>query len=149
MGNKIDINQANSKNREAIVSLLQSEGLPVEDLSQELRHFFIATDSRYVIGAIGLETYERNGLLRSLVVKPEYRKMKIAASLVSELEKLAKTLGLQNIYLLTETAQDYFSKKGYETIARDLAPETLKQSTEFSHVCPGSAILMKKTLTHY
>lgn len=149
MPNTIDINQANSKNREAIVSLLQSASLPVEDLPQELQHFFIATDNRYVIGAIGLETYERNGLLRSLVVKPEYRKMKIAAGLINELEKLARTLGLQNIYLLTETAQNYFSMKGYETIGRDDAPESLKQSTEFSHVCPSSAILMKKMLTHY
>lgn len=149
MGNKIDISRANSKNREAIVSLLQSAGLPVEDLPQELQHFFTATDNTYIVGAIGLETYERNGLLRSLVVKPEYRKMKIAAGLISELEKLARNLGLQNIYLLTETAQGYFSTSGYETIARDLAPETLKQSAEFSHVCPGSAILMKKMLTQY
>jgi amino-acid N-acetyltransferase len=149
MPNTIDINQANSKNREAIVSLLQSASLPVEDLPQELRNFFIATDNGHVIGAIGLETYERNGLLRSLVVKPEYRKMKVAADLINELEKLAKSLGLQNVYLLTETAQGYFSTKGYETIGRDEAPGSLKQSTEFSHVCPSSAVLMKKMLTHY
>ncbi len=119
MPNKIDINQASSKNREAIVSLLQSASLPVEDLPQELPQFFIATDNGYVIGAIGLETYERNGLLRSLVVKPEYRKMKIAAGLINELETLAGNLGLQNVYLLTETAQSYFSTKGYATIGRD------------------------------
>ncbi len=149
MLNKIDITQANSKSREEIISLLQSSSLPAEDLPHDMGQFFVATDNGYVIGAIGLETYERNGLLRSLVVKPGYRKMKIATALVRELEKRAKDLKLQDIYLLTETAQSYFSPKGYETIGRDEAPESLKQSTEFSHVCPSSAILMKKKLTHY
>ena len=149
MRNQFDINQANSKNREAIISLLQSESLPVEDLPQDLRNFFTATGNGFIIGAIGLETYERNGLLRSLVVKSEYRKMKIAEHLINELEKLAKDLRLQSIYLLTETAQAYFAKKGYETIARNEAPDSIMKSTEFSHVCPASAILMRKTLTHH
>lgn len=148
MTRQIDISRANFKNREAIISLLQSAGLPVEDIPTDLQHFFTATENGLVIGVIGLETYERNGLLRSLVVKPEYRNMKIAAALVSEIEKLAKTLGLLDIYLLTETAQDYFLAKGFETIARNEAPESLKRSTEFSHVCPASAVLMKKRLIH-
>ena len=96
-----------------------------------------------VIGAIGLETYERSGLLRSLIVKPEYRKMNIAAALVNEIESLGRRLGLANIYLLTETAKDYFDRKGYETIERTEAPESLQQSSEFSHVCPSTAVVMK------
>ena len=146
MPNQIDITTVNPKFREAIISLLQSEGLPVEDLPPMMQNFFVAMDNGFVISAVGLKIYERSGLLRSLVVKPEYRKMKIAAGLVNEVEVSGRRLGLKNIYLLTETAKDYFHRKGYEQIARDEAPESIKQSTEFSHVCPSTAILMKKTI---
>ncbi|HYF29612.1 MAG TPA: arsenic resistance N-acetyltransferase ArsN2 [Chitinophagaceae bacterium] len=146
MPNQIDISKVAPGYREAIIGLLQSEKLPVEDLSDNLQHFLVATDNGTVIGVVGLETYDQNGLLRSLVVRPEYRKMKIAVSLVNELENMARNAGLNNLYLLTETAQGFFAKNGYETIHREQAPESLKQSTEFSHVCPTTAILMKKTI---
>jgi amino-acid N-acetyltransferase len=144
MSNQIDIVPVDLKFRDAIISLLQSEGLPVNDLPPELPNFLMATGNGCVVGGIGLEIYERNGLLRSLVVKHEYRNMKIAADLINELEKLAKNAGLNAVYLLTETAQDYFSKKGYEVVNRSDAPESLKQSSEFSHVCPSTAVLMRK-----
>lgn len=147
MRNQIDISPADRKYREAIISLLQSANLPVEDLPPQLQNFYTATDNGFVIGAVGLETYDRNGLLRSLIVNPEYRKMKIAAALVDAIEKLGRSLGLTNIYLLTETAPDYFGRMGYEKISREQVPASLKQSTEFSHVCPSTAILMKKAIS--
>jgi amino-acid N-acetyltransferase len=146
MPNQIDITQFKLKYREALISLLQSEGLPVEDLPKDLSNFYMATDNGFIVGAIGLEIYDRSGLLRSLVVKPEYRKMKIATSMVDELQKQARILGLKEIYLLTETATNYFSKIGFEETSRDEAPVALKQSTEFSHVCPSTAIFMKKKI---
>ena len=146
MGNQIQIVPVEPAYRDAIISLLQSEKLPVSDLPTDLPDFLMAIDNGNVVGGIGLEIYARNGLLRSLVVKPEYRNMKIAASLISELEKVARDAGLQVIYLLTETAPDYFSKKGYEVIARSEAPESLQQSSEFSHVCPTTAVLMRKRI---
>ena len=62
------ITKANTEQRNAIISLLRLEKLPVEDLSVTLKHFFVATDAGGVIGAIGLELYGSCGLLRSMVV---------------------------------------------------------------------------------
>jgi len=146
MQNHIVFDVAESKDRDAIISLLQAEKLPVEDLSTDVANFFVAKEDGLVIGSIGMEIYERNALLRSLVVKARFRKMKVAAALINELEKEARDKGLENIYLLTETAQEYFSKRGYNTINRNEAPLSLQKSSEFSHVCPANAILMKKIL---
>ena len=146
MGNQINIDPVHPEFREALISLLQSEGLPVSDLPLDLSHFLMATDNGMIIGGIGLEIYESNGLLRSLIVKREYRGMQIAAGLVQEIEQRAKNAGLHTMYLLTETAQDYFSKKGYEIVNRSDAPESLQRSTEFSHVCPTTAVLIKKEI---
>lgn len=82
-----------------------------------------------IIGLIGLEPYDRYGLLRSLVVHPDHRNKRIAETLVTKLEKSAKASGIITLYLLTETADRYFGKKGYQTVARDEVPEALKQSS--------------------
>jgi len=146
MANIITINTAGPTYREAIIDLLQSERLPVEDLPLNLTNFFIAMDNGFAVGAIGLEVYGSAGLLRSLVVKGEYRKMKIGASLINKIEQLGKSVGLDTIYLLTETAQQYFTRKGYFNIERKDAPALLQQSSEFTHACPASAILMRKNI---
>jgi amino-acid N-acetyltransferase len=146
MQNQFAICIAEPKNRNGIISLLQEEKLPADDLSVDLLNFFVAKDNGNLIGSIGLEIYDHNGLLRSLVVKASHRKMKVATALVNELEVSARKMGLKNIYLLTETAEGYFTKKGYVTITRREAPTSLEHSTQFSHVCPSSATLMVKRL---
>jgi len=132
--------------REDIVALLSAEKLPVSDLPESLKNFLAVVESDELIGVIGLETYGHYGLLRSLAVHPNSRNQNIAGKLVAQLEKLAVSEGLKSIFLLTETAQDYFSRKGYQAISRAEMPSEVQQSSEFSHVCPQSAIAMKKDL---
>ena len=144
--NKIEITRAESRYRPSIVSLLQKENLPVEDLPEILPHFLIAMDNNQVIGVIGLEQYENIGLLRSMAVDKLYRNRSIASELVMELENLAIKKGIHCIYLLTETASDFFKKRKYEVITRNEAPGSVKASSEFSSVCPVSAIVMRKLL---
>ena len=146
MVDQFNITPFNPEYKETIISLLQSEGLPVEDLPLGLPNFLMAKYNGFIVGAIGMETYGHEGLLRSLVVKRAYRKMSIAARMIEELERLAKTLEIKSIFLLTETAQDYFLKKGYEFLPREQAPGPIRQSSEFTHACPASATLMQKKI---
>lgn len=146
MQNQIVISSAKQGHCEAIIALLQSEKLPIEDLSQDISGFLTATDNGLVIGAVGLQIFGAHGLLRSLVVKPEYRRLKIAAELVSQLEIVARQHSLTHLYLLTETAQGYFAEKGYHLIDREQVPNTIQQSTQFNNVCPVSAAVMVKKL---
>lgn len=138
--------QANQTHRSAIIELLKNEKLPVGDLPGNLDHFFVAINDNNIIGAIGLEHYPPLGLLRSMVVRKDYRNQKVATALVETLEKHASDLKIEWIYLLTETASVYFEKKSYLKVARTEVPDEIKQSTEFSSVCPVSAIVMKKLL---
>ena len=132
--------------KEDIVALLSAEKLPVSDLPESLKNFLAVIESDKLIGVIGLETFGHYGLLRSLAVHPNSRNQNIAGKLVAQLEKLAVSEGLKSIFLLTETAHDYFSRKGYQAINRAEMPSEVQQSSEFSHVCPQSAIAMKKDL---
>jgi amino-acid N-acetyltransferase len=146
METEIEIKKGNNGYRHSIVALLQSENLPVDDLTDDFDNFFIAVNGETVVGAIGLEQYDDCGLLRSLIVHKDYRNEKIAGKLVARLEAEAATAGIRSMYLLTETAPLYFTKKGYEKISREEVPQSLQQSSEFSHVCPQSAIVMKKSI---
>lgn len=132
--------------RQSITHLLQTEGLPTDDLPASLDTFYVALEDSEIVGAIGFERYDDCGLLRSMVVGKEFRNRQIAARLVQQVEDGAKEAGLCCLYLLTETAPQYFAKKGYETISRAAVPAPLQASSEFSHICPSSAIVMKKQL---
>ncbi len=131
---------------ESIVALLISQNLPVEDLPETLDSFLVARTNDQLVGVVGIETYGDFALLRSLAVHPEFRGQGIADQLVRNIEKHASSKGLKEIYLLTETAPEYFDRKGYQRITRSGFPEAVQQSSEFSHVCPQSSIVMKKTL---
>ena len=138
--------RADNEQRQAVIALLQSENLPVEDLPGLLDDFFVAIAGKTIVGAIGLEQYGKAGLLRSLVVNKTHRNKNIASQLISRLEKHAVESGVDTMYLLTETAPQYFETKGYRSITREEVPTRLQTSSEFSHVCPASAIVMKKVL---
>ena len=138
--------QANQTHRQAIIKLLKAEKLPVDDLPDNLDHFFVASIDDEIIGAIGLELYPPFGLLRSMMVQKDHRNQKVAEALVQTLEKHAINLKISSIYLLTATASTYFDKRNYQRVERTDVPDEIKGSTEFSSVCPVSAIVMKKSL---
>jgi amino-acid N-acetyltransferase len=143
----MQIAKAAAQNRNEIINLLQANKLPVEDLPISLTDFYTATEEGKIIGLIGMERYGQCGLLRSMVVHPDYRNKQIAKALVKMLEEQAIASGIKVMYLLTETADTYFIKKGYSPIARGEVPAEVKVSSEFSYVCPVSAIVMRKSLS--
>ena len=140
-----EIQKPGAEDLQEIQQLLQQNKLPVVDIA-DLSHFFIVRKDKKINGVIGLEIYGQHGLLRSMATDAAYRNYGMAASLVDKLFQYASTIGLKEMYLLTETAEQYFKKKGFHKIERDNAPGAIKQSKEFSNLCPSSAVVMKKVL---
>jgi amino-acid N-acetyltransferase len=132
--------------RDAVIELLKAEKLPVEDLPASLEHFVTSKENGMLTGVGGLEIYGNYGLLRSLAVHPEHRNKGIAGTLLSDIENRARAIGLHQLFLLTETAAAYFSAKGFSQVSRELVPEEIRSSSEFSNICPQSAIVMSKQL---
>jgi len=132
--------------KEQVTALLAAEKLPITDIPENLDNFFVATAGNKVIGVAGMEIYGNYGLLRSVAIEPEHRGLGIADKLISHIESLANSKKLSALYLLTETAPEYFRNKGFVEIGREMVPEEIQCSSEFSHVCPVSAIVMKKSI---
>ena len=131
----------------AACSLLRSCSLPVEDVAEDqLEHFIGIYDGEELVALGGLEPYEGAGLLRSVCVRPASRGRGLAGAIVDALERRACEEGLEQIFLLTETAAAYFERRGYRRESRDAAPPAIAASSQFTQVCPASAVFMAKSL---
>ena len=140
------IHKAHKSQYREICDLLFVEKLPTEDLNPELPDFFVAENNGKVVGVIGLEKYNDSALLRSMIVESTHRNEGIASRLVNELIQHAIVNDVKSLYLITNTAEPYFAKKGFIKIERDkVAPEVL-QSKEFNGLCPASSTIMVKQL---
>lgn len=125
--------------------LLNYEELPVDDLDESsVERFLVCRDEKGVVAAVGLEIFERVALLRSLVVSPERRGQGLGVRLTRAAEALASRSGVESIYLLTTTAEEFFRARGYRILARSEAPAAIQCTTQFSALCPSTAILMVK-----
>jgi len=130
-----------------IRQLLAAASLPTSDLSaNSIANFTVAIDAGEVVGAVAIERHDAHGLLRSLVVDPAHRGCRLAHALVEAAEGAARDQTLVSLVLLTETAALFFRSLGYREIARDAAPDSVRSSAEFTHLCPGGSTCMTKTL---
>ena len=125
--------------------LLQNAALPVEDIDENVQMFVLKQDNE-LFGTIAIEHDNNSALLRSLSVDEKQRGKGYGELLVDFLEQTAKEKGIQVIYLLTTTAEPFFAKRGYSVIGRNEVPPFIQQTTEFSSICPSTAVVMKKIL---
>ena len=130
-----------------VKSLLTESQLPTADLSaKNLEHFFGCGTAQTPKGVVGLEIYSTVALLRSLAVATDCRGIGCGKALVAEAERYAQSKGVTELYLLTTTAERFFERLGYSRSARDSAPEAIRQTKEFSCLCPSSSAFMAKVL---
>lgn len=124
------------------LDLLKLAGLPFEDLDKD-NHLLVGYyDNEKLIGTGAMEIYGEYGLLRSVSIIEEMRGKKLGSKITYHLIEHGKLSSLKGLYLLTETAKDFFEKIGFELIDRNVAVDEIKRSSEFAHVCPASAVCM-------
>jgi amino-acid N-acetyltransferase len=131
----------------ALTALLKGAGLPTDDLASAADlHLWVLETKGDVVGAIGIERFGANALLRSLAIAPAYQRRGLGHRLVAQLEQEVQGKGVDQLFLLTATAESFFRRNGYEVIERRHVPEEVRQSAEFRSLCPASAVCMAKVL---
>jgi len=130
-----------------IRQLLSACGLPISDLSLSKSVLFLGSCSETrLVGVIGLEVFDSVALLRSLAVAPSHRHHGLGRSLVAFAEAHAACLGIESFFLLTTTAEAFFTKLGYSPASREDAPSPIQATAQFSGLCPASSAFMYKRL---
>ncbi len=129
----------------SFTQLLESNNLPVRDLIPSVKKFLLLSESE-VIGTGGLEIFGNIGLIRSVSVADAYKGKGYGKEISSRLESAAKQLNVQELFLLTDTAKDFFVKLDYQIIDRIAVPQAIRETQQFSSICPSSAIIMMKKI---
>ncbi len=130
----------------AIVPLLLTAGLSVDDLPADLRHFLTLGEASMPDGVVGLELYGAHALLRSLAVNPDLRGQGLGVALLKAAEDHARAEQATQLFLLTETAEQFFAAHGWRRLERSEAPAAIRQTRQFSDLCPDDAAFMTKQL---
>jgi amino-acid N-acetyltransferase len=138
------IRKAESSDFPATAALLSESTLPVEGVEENFSDFIVAEAGGEIIGAIGLEIFGSNALLRSAVVAPRHRASGVGRQLVEALLTRAERLGLEHIYLLTTTAEQYFTRFGFRKTTRAEVPASVTHSAEFQGACPETATVLTR-----
>lgn len=136
--------KAISQDLEEVFSLLKLVDLPIEGVKEHFHNFFIFRKDKMTVGCVGIEIYENVGLLRSVAIHPSFQGKGIGQQMVSKMEAYSVENRIHKIYLLTETAENFFLKLGYKIIPREETDPKINQSIEFTKLCPSSPVMMKE-----
>jgi amino-acid N-acetyltransferase len=129
-----------------VLALLESSGLPVAGLAQHLESTVVIRDGPRLVGCAAIEPYGTTALLRSVAVEPSHQGRGMGTRLTEAAIALARERGIRTLYLLTETATDFFTRFGFTVIPRDDVAAAVRASVEFTSACPASAIAMVREL---
>jgi amino-acid N-acetyltransferase len=132
--------------RESAILLLKDAKLPTEDIDENVKLFALESQKE-MIGTGGLEQMDEYGLLRSVSVKDSEKGRGFGQEITKRIEEYAKSVGIKELYLLTNTAKDFFAtKENYEIVDRNAVPEAIQNCRQFTQTCPSSATVMRKVL---
>jgi amino-acid N-acetyltransferase len=127
--------------------LLAAANLPTGDLTaSHCEHFFYWGPADEPTGLVGVELFGDVALLRSLAVSADARSSGMGTALVRHIENYAASQGVRTLYLLTTTAERFFTRLGYGSVAREAAPPAIRSTPEFAGICPASSAFMSKQL---
>ncbi len=142
----MEIDWATPADVPAVEALLSAAGLPLEGAREAFALGVVGREGGRVVAAAAVEKYGAAGLLRSVVVDSAVRGTGLGRSIVAAAEDAARDAAVRELYLLTETAVDWFPRLGYEVVARSEAAAAVGESIEFTTVCRDAGVAMRKLL---
>lgn len=143
----VKIDSAQTGDLPGLFALLEDSDLPTAGLAAHLATTLVARDGERVVGSAALELYGTEALLRSVAVAVPLRGQGIGERLTHAALELACRHGVQQVSLLTETAQQFFPRFGFCPIARTEVSPALHESIEWTSACPVTAQAMSLRLS--
>ena len=141
------IERATPGDAPAVEALLGAAGLPLEGAAEALDLGVVVRDGDHLVAAAAVERFGEAGLLRSVVVAEDRRGTGLGRAIVAAAEEAARDAGVRDLYLLTETAPDWFPRLGYRVVDRSEASAAVGESIEFTTVCRDTGVPMHKVLS--
>jgi N-acetylglutamate synthase-like GNAT family acetyltransferase len=133
--------------RDGVAAALAKAGLPADDIADPYVLLWrFETYEDIPVGFGGLEIYDYDALLHSVVTLPSLRHVGMGAAIVAALEAEARARRCRAIYLVTGSEADFFTRLGYAACACNDVPEAVRASRQFTASALANATLMRKGL---
>lgn len=137
---------ADRRGIDALLSLAHTDEPTHQRLDSDV--LYVADSDAGLIGVGGLNPCgDSAGLLHSLLVRPGFRKRRIARQLYQQVLEHAYGLGIRELYTLTASGRTYFETLGFIPTDDYTAPESVRRSLLQESFDPTQATLMRRPLS--
>jgi|CXWL01.1.fsa_nt_gi N-acetylglutamate synthase-like GNAT family acetyltransferase len=145
-----EIRRCDEGERPGVLALLEQNALPTSGLSDHWDRTWVAVDRSgpdgQVVGSVALEIHGTTALLRSFATRADHRGQGLGHALFEYAVARAEELKLENLALLTTTAESFFARRGFAPVSREELPRSLDASAELKGACPATARAMIRRL---
>jgi BolA family transcriptional regulator, general stress-responsive regulator len=128
-----------------VTALLSAAGLPAGDLD-DAAFLGIVDGTGALLACAAMERCGDAVLIRSVAVAADRRRKNYGSTVVLKLLAEARNGGVQAAYLLTTSAQDFFSGLGFKPIDRTRVPAPIQRTSQFRGETCASATPMVQVL---
>ena len=141
------IERATTEDAAAVEALLREAQLPLDGAAEALSLGVVARDGRRRRRRGRRRALRRRGAAAlGAWSRRDRRGTGLGREIVAAAEDLARADGVRDLYLLTETAIDWFPRLGYEVVDRPVATAAVGESVEFTTVCKDTGVPMRRRL---
>ncbi|HEX4459618.1 MAG TPA: GNAT family N-acetyltransferase, partial [Polyangia bacterium] len=135
---------ARAEDLPGVRSLLSRTELPFEQLDEAVGDLLVMRDPEgQVVGCVAMELHDDAGLLRALATAPERRSQGLGWMLAESALGRARSRGARRVYLLTESASDFFAEKfGFRAVPTSMVDAAVAESSQFRHAPPNAVAMV-------
>jgi N-acetylglutamate synthase-like GNAT family acetyltransferase len=131
----------------AVRSVLASVSLAESATDDQAGDFFVLCNEDGTVGGVSLEVFGDDAILRALAVDPKFRGAGYGWILADTAVSQARWRGVRRIYLLTETASDFFAAKfGFRVVDRSTLSRQVAASEVFTRPDSAHQVAMRLDL---
>jgi UDP-N-acetylmuramate: L-alanyl-gamma-D-glutamyl-meso-diaminopimelate ligase len=128
-----------------VLATVEMMAAPARD--DQFGSFFVLRNEDGIAGAVALEVFGDDAVLRALAVDPKYRGAGYGWMLADMAVTQARYRGVRRIYLLTATASDFFAAKfGFRVVDRSTVAKQVATSETFAEPSATAQVAMRLDL---
>jgi UDP-N-acetylmuramate: L-alanyl-gamma-D-glutamyl-meso-diaminopimelate ligase len=141
------IRPAHREDMEAVRRVLAVTSLDEPARDEQRGNFFVLRNEYGTVGCVSLEVLGDDAILRALAVDPRFRGAGYGWMLADMAVSQARWRGVRRIYLLTETASDFFAAKfGFRVVDRSTLSKQVATSETFTQPAVAQQVAMRLDL---
>jgi UDP-N-acetylmuramate: L-alanyl-gamma-D-glutamyl-meso-diaminopimelate ligase len=136
---------AGAEDIDGMRELLDETGLSYPDMTEHLHEILVLREATHrVVGMVSMEMYDESGLLRSLATSPGRRGEGLGWMLADAAMGRARRRGARRVYLVTESASDFFAEKfGFRPVQRGLVDAAVLESSQFRATSANATAMVR------